>query len=1111
MVVESATIYEGIQMDKLDEGILKLAVDRGLIHPDELKVPHTPDLLTILIEQGKLSAANFEALRAELLDEMKTLADPVWALAEPEKKDRKDEISITVFGRYIQLRLIGQGGMARVYRGYDPTLGRLVALKLLDEESERLMLEARSQARVEHENVCKVYEVGEVEGKQYICMQYVQGKTLGDAAKEMNLAQRIDVIRKITDAVHSAHKQGLVHRDIKPSNIMLEKTESGTWKPYILDFGLARMQAAPGITLTGTIIGTPHYMPPEQARGATIDARSDIYSLGATLYELITEKPPFSGTAPEVILKVLQEDPVPILKTIPQISPDLETIVMKCLEKDPAARYESARALAEDLARFLDGEPIHARPASLMYKTAKWVRKNPLISGISAVALAAILLLAGVAFYVQWRSDQQARYLHEFGQEATRIEGIMRFAYLLPLHNVRPEMAQVEARLKEIERRMQDLGKTAYGPGHYSIGRGFLAQHKYQTAHEHLIRAWDQYEYRQPSVAYALGYSLAMLYQQKLREAEQTVDKTQLKSRKDQLDKTYRDPALKFIRQGVTSTEAPEYVSALISFYSQDYENSLKHAETASEKFSWFYEAKKLQGDVYKAMGSEQQEAGQIHKAEGFFDKARTAYLEAARKGQSDPDIYGGLCALHEKIIRMQMTQTAVTPQKTYEEGISYCDSALRADPQNVSALLTSAQINTNWGYYQRTHGQDLRKTIQKAVQVAKIALRSDPENPSAHIALGNAYGSLADDEIDKEGNPIAFLNLADISYAAAVKRSPQDPKAHYLQGKNFLERSRYEMISGKDPRPSLQKAIPSLQRAVNHSPTVMTYSSSLGIAYWTKSQYEIGNGLDPSQSLTRAIDLFKRTNEINPSYMNGYIYTGAAHIHMADWQIDCGQVPLHELDAAIAAYEKALKIDPQNPYSFAGIGYALWKKGNWIYEDRKDPTPILDSAREALQKALDYNKNMLECYAIYANVEQIAARHAIDQKRRPEQFLNKSQDILDKGLALSPKAYEILEALASLFLLRAEYQYSLNQSIAAEITKGIQAADRSLTANSQVASAHVTRAKLYLLLARSASAQQRVKAALEAEVSFLRAIKIKSTLAKKYENELQEAKRLAN
>ena len=175
------------------------------------------------------------------------------------------------FGRYRELQRLGSGGMATVYRAYDPGLDRVIALKLLLHEdpvhAERLLLEARAQARIQHEHVCPIYEAGVEGGRPYIAMRLVDGLPLSSLADTLTLEQKLKLMKEVAEGVHAAHRVGLVHRDLKPSNIMVERTADGGWHAYVLDFGLAREVAAPGLTQTGVVLGTPWYMSPEQARG----------------------------------------------------------------------------------------------------------------------------------------------------------------------------------------------------------------------------------------------------------------------------------------------------------------------------------------------------------------------------------------------------------------------------------------------------------------------------------------------------------------------------------------------------------------------------------------------------------------------------------------------------------------------------------------------------------------------------------------------------------------------------------------------------------------------------------------------------------------------------
>ncbi len=273
--------------------------------------------------------------------------------------------------RYEFQKLLGQGGMGAVYKARDKRLGRLVALKFIrggDEQmTHRFMQEARAQSRLDHPNICHVYEVGEVAGKAYIAMQLVDGDPLEKAQSSLSLMTKVSVMRDVSLAMHHAHEKGVIHRDLKPSNIMIEQRPDGSVLPVVMDFGLAREAGdGKGLTESGAVMGTPAFMSPEQARGEArhLDRRSDVYSLGATLFDVLTGHAPFeSETVVDVILSVMNEE-APLLRTLAPALPEaLEVICARCLTKDKEQRYPSALALAEDLSRFLNSEKIVLRRA----------------------------------------------------------------------------------------------------------------------------------------------------------------------------------------------------------------------------------------------------------------------------------------------------------------------------------------------------------------------------------------------------------------------------------------------------------------------------------------------------------------------------------------------------------------------------------------------------------------------------------------------------------------------------------------------------------------------------------------------------------------------------
>jgi serine/threonine protein kinase len=260
--------------------------------------------------------------------------------------------------RYRVEARIGEGGMAEVYRGFDPVLNRTVAIKVLLPQFARdagfvarFRREAQAAARLNDPSIVGVYDTGADGDIQYIVMEFVEGRTLAEflsAGKRVSPVQAVELTQKIATALGLAHAQGIVHRDIKPANVMV--TRDGAVK--VMDFGIARLQSAETAPQTSSVLGTPTYLSPEQAQGQQVDARSDLYSLGVVLYELLTGRPPFTGDSPVAIAyKQVNEAPVPPSELNLDVPPRLDSVVMKALAKNPANRYPSAEAFVADLER----------------------------------------------------------------------------------------------------------------------------------------------------------------------------------------------------------------------------------------------------------------------------------------------------------------------------------------------------------------------------------------------------------------------------------------------------------------------------------------------------------------------------------------------------------------------------------------------------------------------------------------------------------------------------------------------------------------------------------------------------------------------------------------
>ena len=420
--------------------------------------------------------------------------------SEDTKGENNDEgsdslpagIRVRYFGDYELVKVLGEGGMGIVYKARQLSLNRAVALKMIKaarfagaDEVRRFQNESEAVAQLDHPNIVPIFEVGQFEDQHYFSMKLIGGESLDKRLKDYTADPRraADLVRAAAGAVHHAHQRGILHRDLKPANILVD----AEGQPHVTDFGLAkRVEGDSELTRSGAILGTPAYMAPEQASGrrGSVTTSTDVYGLGAILYALLTGRAPFGGTTVmDTLEQVRERPPESTRKLNPRVPRDLDVICLKSLEKDPWRRYASADALAEDLKRWLAGEPIAARPVGNVARLWMWCRRNPVLSAAAGLVAASLVVVAALSILYAdrqarlattqtLRANEQTQHAHELALDAAKISA--------QAEDLKKQGRKLETSLADSNRRVAMLfferAQRAFDGGQVSHGLLWLVE-----------------------------------------------------------------------------------------------------------------------------------------------------------------------------------------------------------------------------------------------------------------------------------------------------------------------------------------------------------------------------------------------------------------------------------------------------------------------------------------------------------------------------------------------------------------------------------------------------------------------------------------------------------
>lgn len=887
--------------------------------------------------------------------------------------------------------------MGRVHLGWDPMLCRLCAVKLLQGDDPdlhlRFLREARCQAKVAHPNVCRVYEAGMAGNRPFIAMELLEGVSLAELGPQLGHGQLAELMADVAGAVDAAHRLGLIHRDLKPANILVTKLVHGALKAYVVDFGLAQDLLARNQTLSWAVMGTPAFMSPEQAKGEALGPATDIYSLGATLYALLTGQPPFESTTLGGLITMQSlSAPKSVRHFNPSVPKDLETIAQKCLEREPQRRYTSAKVLEEDLRHWLAGEPILARSVGPIGRLLRWVRRKPALAASLAAGLIGVSVLGSWNIRTSRLARAREQAAQRFGMDIRDAEHLLRIERLLPVHDIRPAESRLRARMEGIRNEMGQLGGVARGPGLYAIGRGHLALREYGKGVGELESAWRA-GYKAPEVAFAIGMALLLEFEEKaLDRSLQGVTLEKLDVERKRLTASALDWVSK--AEGA-AVDHPDFGAAMVAQAEGRFAEADSLFARALGQAPWLFEGWVGRYRNLYAWKYHRQQNGPSD-TEALF-KELTGHLEKAQRiAPSDDEALSELArlSLDRYIWNSARKNRSWIP---LHQARQFLAQALAIRPDSHDLLLRASEADVQQAFLQLSTGEDPGTMLRERARLLtsehnKNSWRNVTEQA---IAIGwlhrtwwvtaesdwrfgrDPRPALKEAELWRQRSRVSDIhqvfpllldaldvaNRGEVPYLAFKKAEDQFvPKVfeegnvafqRSIFGEVLLEKAGWLSETGRSPRHTILKGIEQLNRAAQDSPEMAYTFYHLPRLYALQARTEIGRKQDPTPSVKAALAAAARGLAINPR--NAQIQQAAADAHLADGQARAaaGRDPGPALAAARRALDAANAVNPRDFRSFLLRAEVEKEAAAFVRAQGGDPTKELERMERACRKGL--------------------------------------------------------------------------------------------------------------------------------------------------------------
>ncbi len=882
-----------------------------------------------------------------------------------------------IFGKYRLGGELGRGGMGVVYRARDQQLHRDVAIKVLGSRLRgdadaiaRFGREARAAAALNHPNVAALFEAGEADGQHYLVFELVEGESLATRLAEGPLAEAEaqSILEQLAAGVAAAHAAGVIHRDLKPSNVMLGATVK------LLDFGLAKLAVEGSsrgpATESGDVAGTPAYMAPEQYDSVVSDRRVDLWAIGAIAYHMLTGRPPFGWQASE-IARALQSGQSPSLAGA-AVSRDLGTVILQCLAFDPSRRPTSVGALVEELQRCRRGEPISARRDSMLYRVGRQWRRQRAALLVALVALVTLVATAGYGLYIRHGDAQRARLLHELGGRGLQIRTMLRRARLLPLHDTRPERAEVAALMKELADQMRRVGQEGDGPGNAALGQGWAALGDHHRARPFLEAAWAAGEH-DPSVAAALGLTLATVYDEEMAKVRAVGGDQRRRAQTEELDRTLRDPALFYLASAPDAADTtPDYVAARIALLEKKYDRAVELAHRAFARSQLLYEAGELEAEALFIEGRNRWNADDKKGGRELFARSRAVADRVLEVARSDERAYTDEAERNRESVWLFST-IGEPPGPLTERVRAELGKAQQANPDSSYAYTDEAYLLITEANDESSSNHDPRVKLKQALTLAETARRLSPSDYKPLRVLGDAYAIRANYEAGNNIDPRPDFRDATTAYLASMKLRPH-PETEMELADAYSDLAIWKKSHGIAFDEDLGQSITALRRVLT---TDYEYPPhlQLGYALRLKALDLATSGRDPRATWQEALRELARDLELNGARPDPMCWEALVNAERALYEIRTGG----SAGGWLVAAEQALaKVATSKSLDVVVASTSVhYSEAVAALAERRDPTKWLQSILHSSNPAQDV------CL-IRAQAELVGARTLIRRGGTP-------------------------------------------------------------------------------------------------------------------------------